>query len=150
MKLHKNKIGLLLLLTGMLLCLPVSVFAAQITTPTPITITSGLDLNAEETESTFDATRTVYGEAKPSTQIQVSVSRKNINGDMQVTNAQSVTVSSVGIFSATVDLDMGYNYITLTAQKEGYEQVSQTVVIKRLPQRIKKELQNMIALPGTY
>ncbi len=150
MKLHRNKIGFLLLLTGMLLCLPVSVFAAQTMTPTPVTITSGLDLEAEEIESTFDASRTVYGEAKPNTQIQVSVSRKNINGDMQVTNGQNVTVSSVGIFSATVDLDMGYNYITLTAQKEGYEQVSQTIVIKRLPQRIKKELQNMIALPGTY
>lgn len=150
MKLHKKKIGLFLLLTGMLLCLPVHVFAAQTAPSTPITITSGLDLEAEEIESTFDTTRTIYGEAKPNTQIQVSVSRKNLNGDMQVTNAQNVVVSSVRIFSATVDLDMGYNYITITAQKDGYEQVSQTVVVKRLPQRLKKELQNMIALPGTY
>ncbi len=150
MKLHKKKIGLFLLLTGMLLCLPVHVFAAQAIPSTPITITSGLDLEAEEIESTFDTTRTIYGEAKPNTQIQVSVSRKNVNGDMQVTNAQNIVVSSVRIFSATVDLDMGYNYITITAQKDGYEQVSQTVVVKRLPQRLKKELQNMIALPGTY
>ncbi len=150
MKLHKKKIGLFLLLTGMLLCLPVHVFAAQTMPSTPITITSGLDLQAEEIESTFDTTRTIYGEAKPNTQIQVSVSRKNLNGDMQVTNAQNVVVSSVRIFSATVDLDMGYNYITITAQKDGYEQVSQTIVVKRLPQRLKKELQNMIALPGTY
>ena len=36
------------------------------------------------------------------------------------------------------------------ADKAGYEEASYTVVIKRLPKQLKKDLQNMIALPGLY
>ena len=56
----------------------------------------------------------------------------------------------MGIFAATVGLEMGYNYVTLMADKAGYEEASYTVVIKRLPKQLKKDLQNMIALPGLY
>ncbi|MBM6830105.1 hypothetical protein H9X85_11010 [Anaerotignum lactatifermentans] len=140
---RKRIIGMLL---AALICLsPVSAFAAE----TPVTVSSGLNLESWETESTFDSQRTIYGEAKPGTQISVSVSRKNAGGDMVQTQYQDLTVGSLGIFSATIDLALGYNYVTLTAEKSGYELSSDTVTIKRVSQRIKKELQSMIALPGT-
>ena len=60
------------------------------------------------------------------------------------------SVGSMGIFAATVGLEMGYNYVTLTADKAGYDEAYYTVVIKRLPNQLKKDLQNMIALPGLY
>ena len=136
-----------LVLAGLLCFSPVSAFAAEVT---PITVSSGIDLYQEETESTFDSSRTIYGEAKPNTKVSVSVSCKDANGDMSVVSAQEVTVGSMGIFAATVGLEMGYNYVTRTGDKAGYEEASYTVVIKRLPKQLKKDLQNMIALPGLY
>ena len=59
-------------------------------------------------------------------------------------------VSAFAAEAATVGLEMGYNYVTLTADKAGYDEASYTVVIKRLPNQLKKDLQNMIALPGLY
>lgn len=139
---RKRIIGMLL---AALICLsPVSAFAAE----TPVSVSSGLNLESWETESTFDAQRTIYGEAKPGTQISVSVSQKNANGDMVETQYQDLKVGSLGIFSATIELALGYNYVTLTAEKSGYEKTSDTVTVKRVSQRIKKELQSMIALPG--
>ena len=44
---------------------PVSALAAE--TDTPLTITSGLDLECEEAECTFSEARIVYGEAEPDT-----------------------------------------------------------------------------------
>ena len=108
---RKRIIGMLL---AALICLsPVSAFAAE----TPVSVSSGLNLESWETESTFDAQRTIYGEAKPGTQISVSVSQKNANGDMVETQYQDLTVGSLGIFSATIELALGYNYVTLTAEK---------------------------------
>lgn len=143
MKLHKKKITGLLL--AALICFsPVSAFAAE----TPVMVSSGLNLESTETESTFDAQRTIYGEAKPGTQINVSVSSKNAEGEMKETQHQDLTVGSLGIFSTTIDFVLGYNYVTLTAVKDGYETSSSTVIVKRVSQKIKKELQSMIALPG--
>ena len=69
---------------------------------------------------------------------------------MVVSDEQEVRVGSMGIFAATIALEMGYNYVTLTAEQDGYDTVSDTATIKRLPQQLKKELQTMIALPGVY
>ncbi len=89
-----------LVLAGLLCFSPVSAFAAEVT---PITVSSGIDLYQEETESTFDSSRTIYGEAKPNTKVSVSVSCKDANGDMSVVSAQEVTVGSMGIFAAPLD-----------------------------------------------
>ena len=48
-----------LVLAGLLCFSPVSAFAAEVT---PITVSSGIDLYQEETESTFDSSRTIYGQ----------------------------------------------------------------------------------------
>lgn len=143
MKRYQKRI-LGILAAGLIFCTPVSVLAAD----TPLTITSGFDWEGNQTQSTFSESRTIYGEAKPNTQITVSVSRKDSAGEMQTASVEQVTVGAMGIFAATVGLDMGYNYVTLSAQKEGYDEVSHTMVVKRLPQQLKQELQSMIALPG--
>lgn len=144
MKGYKKKITGLLLM-GMLCCAPVSAYA---TGSTPLTVSSGLNIYTKEAESTFDAHRTIYGEAEPGTSITVSVSRKNTKGVMQTVSSQNVKVGSMGIFSVTTDLGLGYNYIHLSAKKQGHNEVSHTVTVKRLSQQIKKDLQKMIALPG--
>lgn len=123
---------------------PVSAWAAE----TPIAISSGFDLTSEETVSTFAERRTVYGEAKHGTQVSLSVDQKNAGGEMQNISTQTLTVGVMGIFSATVSLQEGYNYVTLTAEKDGYTTTSHTITIKRVPQQIKSELQNLIVLPG--
>ena len=107
MKLQKRLFGFLL--AGVICCSSVSAFAAEIENQTPVSITSGLDLEREDTESTFDSSRTIYGEAQPDTTITVSVSRKNADGDMVVSDEQEVRVGSMGIFAATIALEMGYN-----------------------------------------
>lgn len=143
MKPYKKRI-LGCLMAAFLCYSPVSAWAAE----TPITISSGFDLSSEDTVSTFAERRTIYGEAKSGTQITLSVDQKDACGNMQNISTQTLTVGIMGIFSATVALQEGYNYVTLTAEKDGYTSRTHTMTIKRVPQQIKSELQNLIVLPG--
>ena len=118
---------------------PVSALAAE--TDTPLTITSGLDLECEEAECTFSEARIVYGEAEPDTWITQ-------NGEPEEIFSDEFSVGSLGLFSATLPLEMGYNYVTLTAELDGSDETAVEVTIKRVPQKVKKQLQRMIALPG--
>lgn len=127
---------------------PVSAFADEIENPTHVCITSGLDLSAEGRETTFDRCRLVYGEAAPETTIDVSVSRTDGVGDRVEEYQESLVVGSLGIFSLNIPLEMGTNYITLTASAEGYDTISYEVQVKRYSQQVKRELQTMVALPG--
>lgn len=125
-------------------CSPVSAWAAE----TPVSISSGFDLSSDETVSTFAERRTIYGEAKHGTQITLSVNQKDACGNMQNVSTDTLTVGIMGIFSATAPLQEGYNYVTLTAEKDGYTATSHTMTIKRVPKQIKSELQNLMVLPG--
>ena len=138
MKAYRKKlIGILL---SMLFCFsPVSVMAAEL----PVTISSGLNMETEEVESTFDAERIVYGEGVPGTKIVFTVSKMNRFGNMTELYQDAVTVNSLGLFSVTLPLERGNNYIGITADGE-----AQQVVVKRVPQTVKTQLQRMIALPG--
>ena len=138
MKAYRKKlVGILL---AMMFCFsPVSVFAAE----TGVTITSGLNLTSEEVECTFDDDRIVYGEAKPDTKITFTVSKMNRFGQMVELHKDTITVGSMGLFSATLPLERGNNYITMKADGE-----TKDVVVKRVPKTVKMQLQKMIALPG--
>ena len=125
---------------------PVSALAAE--TDTPLTITSGLDLECEEAECTFSEARIVYGEAEPDTWITFKVSVPDQNGEPEEIFSDEFSVGSLGLFSATLPLEMGYNYVTLTAELDGSDETAVEVTIKRVPQKVKKQLQRMIALPG--
>ncbi|MBQ5588861.1 MAG: hypothetical protein IIU70_01790, partial [Anaerotignum sp.] len=56
---------------------------------------------------------------------------------------KEVTVGSLGIFSVTLPLENGTNYINMQANGE-----SQQMAVKRVPLTVKKQLQRLIALPG--
>lgn len=138
MKAYRKKlIGILM---AMVFCFsPVSVLAAEL----PVTISSGLNMETEEMESTFDAERIVYGEAVPGTKVVFTVSKMNRFGNLVELHKQTVTVGSMGIFSVTLPLERGNNYINMTAKGE-----TQQIIVKRVPQTVKTQLQRMIALPG--
>ena len=138
MKAYRKKwIGILM---AMMFCFsPVSVLAAEL----PVTISSGLNMDAEEVECTFEEERIVYGEAAPGTKVIFTVSKMNRFGNMVELHKDTVTVGSMGLFSVTLPLERGNNYIDVTANDE-----TQEVVVKRVPQTVKTQLQRMIALPG--
>ncbi len=140
MKAYRKKlIGILL---AMVFCFsPVGAFAAD----SGVTITSGLYLEMDEVECTFDDDRIVYGEAASGTKIIFTVSKMNRFGQMVELHKQTVTVGSMGLFSATLPLERGNNYITMTADGE-----TQKAVVKRVPKTVKMQLQKMIALPGLH
>ena len=123
---------------------PVSAFAAE----SSVMISSGLDL--ETVESTFDDSRIVYGEAAPDTKITFTVSRLNRWGEAEAVYENTVRVGSMGLFSATLPLEKGSNYITLTAVENGEETMQEEAVIKRVSKTVKKQLQRIIALPGLH
>ena len=50
----------------------------------------------------------------------------------------------MGLFSETLPMSRGNNYISLAAEGEA----KTTTVIKQVPQQVKNQLQRMIALPG--
>ena len=138
MKAYKKKlIGILM---AMMFCFsPVSAMAAEM----PVTISSGLNMETKEVECTFDADRIVYGEAAPGTKVVFTVSKMNRFGDMVELHRNTVTVGSMGIFSTTLPLERGNNYINMKAEGE-----TQQVIVKRVSQTVKTQLQRMIALPG--
>ena len=138
MKAYRKKlIGILL---AMVFCFsPVSVMAAEL----PVTISSGLHMELEEVESTFDAERIVYGEAAPGTEVIFTVSKMNRFGQMMELHRNEVKVGSLGLFSVTLPLERGNNFINMTVDGK-----TEQVVVKRVPQTAKTQLQRMIALPG--
>lgn len=138
MKAYRKKlIGILL---AMVFCFsPVSVMAAEL----PVTISSGLHMELEEVESTFDAERIVYGEAAPGTEVTFTVSKMNRFGQMMELYRNEVKVGSLGLFSVTLPLERGNNFINMTVDGK-----TEQVVVKRVPQTVKTQLQRMIALPG--
>jgi len=138
MKAYKKRlIGILM---AMIFCFaPVSVLAEEL----PVTISSGLDMKTEEVECTFDDVRIVYGEAAPGTEVEFTISRMNRFGELVEQQRKEVTVGSMGLFSVTLPLERGNNYIGMKANGK----MEQTVV-KRVPQTVKTQLQHMIALPG--
>lgn len=123
---------------------PVSAFAAEAS----VSITSGLTMEADTVEYTFEDSRIVYGEAAPNARITFSVSKKDAEGEWQESYRESLQVGSLGLFSATLPLETGYNQITLTARQKGCENTVQETIVKRLPKTVKKQLQSMLALPS--
>ena len=120
---------------------PVSAFAAE----APVTITSGLHVQSEEIECTFDESRILYGEAAPGSKITFTISKLDRFGAMVEIYRETITVGSMGLFSTTLPLERGNNYIAITvAGKDGKTEA----VVKRVPQTVKNQLQRMIALPG--
>ena len=138
MKAYRKKlIGMMM---AMMFCFsPVNVVAAEL----PVTISSGLDMNTEEVEYTFEDARIVYGEAAPGTEVVFTVSRMNRFGKLVEQHRQEVKVGSMGLFSVTLPLERGNNYIDMEAGGK-----TEQAIVKQVPKTVKTQLKRMIALPG--
>ena len=64
-------------------------------------------------------------------------------GQMMELHRNEVKVGSLGLFSVTLPLERGNNFINMTVDGK-----TEQVVVKRVPQTVKTQLQRMIALPG--
>lgn len=112
-------------------------------------ITGGLDAE-KETETTFDTDRAISGAAEKDTEIMIVVYKAVYHDDeteYEEINTYEFTVGPSGLFSQTVDLELGENYIQIIAAK-GKKQSVVEAVIKRKDSEIKSELSQIKALPG--
>jgi hypothetical protein len=137
-----------ILLLGIITAQSVSVLAAA-----PVdkfAITGGVD-TSKSVEKTFDSTRIISGTAEKGAEIEITVYEQKTRVDgttyLTVVNTYSLTVGSTGIFSQSVNLIEGKNYIVVAADKgDKHSQVSAT--INRKGGAIKSVLSQYIALPG--
>lgn len=111
-------------------------------------VTSGMKTD-KKTESTFDDSRTISGSADQGAAIAIDVYTKDASGELVVSSNYSIEVGASGLFSQTIDLELGENVVTVTAEKDGYSSVCEEATIKRKKRDIKKELESGISIPGS-
>ncbi len=137
-----------ILLMGIITAQSVSVLAAA-----PVdkfAITGGID-TAKSVEITFDSTRIISGTAEKGADIAITVYEQKARVDgttyLSAVNTYSLTVGSTDIFSQSVDLIEGKNYVVVAAQKDD-KQSQASATINRKGRAIKSVLSQYIALPG--
>lgn len=145
---QRNKFMAILIIMLIFSFSPVCAFAGETCNPAPISITSGLVFEEERQDATFEDSRIIYGETMPFADITIVISRKDGEGNLLEDYSESFEVGSLGIFSTSLPLKLGTNYINLTVSSEGYDDSTYSFEIKRMPQKVKEQLKNMIALPG--
>ena len=144
----KKLLAGLILVVSIITAQSVSVLAAA-----PVdkfAITGGID-TSKSVEITFDSTRIISGTAEKGAEIDITVyeQKANTHGTTYLSevNTYSLTVGSTGIFSQSVDLIEGRNYIVVAAEK-GDKQSQASATINRKGHAIKSVLSQYIALPG--
>lgn len=109
-------------------------------------ITSGVDTSKNK-ESTFDKKRTITGTAEEGTKVTISIYTGNEASD-NLKNEFVIDVGASGIFSQTVELELGENIINIKVEKENFSTQTKKFVISRKDREIKQELESAIILPG--
>lgn len=109
-------------------------------------VTSGVVIG--DTESTFDKTRTITGWSENGSTISISLSKKNASGTLSNYANYEIEIGPTGLFSQTVELEIGENIIYIEACKSGKNTSAASCVIKRKNRLIKTELENGISIPG--
>lgn len=109
-------------------------------------VTGGI--NTEKScDITFDSTRLISGTAAKDTVITISV-YDITDPDIKVLDSSyDITVGSAGIFSQSIDLSEGKNYVIIAATN-GNKHSEVSTVINRKGRFIKAVLSQYIALPG--
>lgn len=131
-----------------LLMFSANISAYSADTVETVTITGGIvdeDGTVREKESTFDEKRTIAGLAPNNTEITITVYLL-IDGTREDLDVYELTVGLSEMFSLTVDLHPGDNYIEISSDSGG-ELIEYTCVITRKPSNIKAELKNSSILP---
>ncbi len=144
----KNRLFAVVLSIFLVSFSPVFAFANETNPPAPLSITSGLVVEEEVQDATFEDSRVVYGESLPFGDISVLVFRRDTEGNLLEDYNENLEVSSLGMFSVALPLKLGTNYVEFTVSGESYEDATYNFEIKRMSQRVKNELQTMVALPG--
>lgn len=112
-------------------------------------ITSGV--SGKASEITFDSTRVISGTAETGAKISITIYEPYTNSAgktaYKLIRTYNLTVGSTGIFSQTISLKEGANYLVVTARKDGkYSEIRTT--INRKNKVIKSVLSQSIAVPG--
>ncbi len=99
---------------------------------------------------TFDATRVISGTAEKGAKIGITVYEPyTVNGKTyyKLIRTYNITVGSTGIFSQSISLKEGANYLVVAARKDGkYSEIRTT--INRKDKVLKSVLSQSIAVPG--
>ncbi len=114
-------------------------------TDTAFNITSGI-VKDKETESTFDLFRTIVGVAQDKTVVTITVSQ-NVGGSMKEVSRHVINVGAYKTFSQKLDLALGENHVTITAELNGVKN-EMKAVIKRIDKDVQQKLEQNIAIPG--
>ena len=138
-----------ILVMGIITAQSVSVSAADAPVD-KFAVTGGFD-TSKSVEITFDSTRIISGTAEKGAEIGITVYEQKANADgttyLSAVNTYDLTVGPTGIFSQSVDLIEGKNYLVVAADKDDkHSQASAT--INRKGHAIKSVLSQYIALPG--
>lgn len=149
----KKLLAIFLLSTCIITSLKVYIFAGPLSSATDMAlpverfeITGGID-ETKEVETTFDKTKTISGTAEKGTEINISIYKMSEEEELTELNSYDLTVGPSGIFSQTIDLEIGENYIVISANKDDKHSSFETI-IKRKKSEIKTELEKGIVLPG--
>lgn len=113
-------------------------------------ITSGID-TSKTSEITFDSTRVISGTAETGAKISITIYEPYTNAAgktaYKLIRTYNLTVGSTGIFSQSISLKEGVNYLVVTARKDGkYSEIRTT--INRKNKVLKSVLSQSIAVPG--
>lgn len=130
------------------LAIPFSMNTQAATAVSNFKITSGI---TKSSEITFDSTRVISGTAEPGAKVSITVYEPYTNSAGKTAYKQirtyNVTVGSSGIFSQSISLKEGTNYVVVTARKDGkYSEIRTT--INRKNKVLKSVLSQSIAVPG--
>ena len=147
----KNSIIKLAIALAVILCLAIPF--ARHTYAAPVTdfkITSGID-TSKTSEITFDTTRVISGTAETGSKVTITIYEPYTTSAgttaYKLIRSYSLTVGSTGIFSQSVSLKEGTNYLIVAASKDGnYSEIRTT--INRKNTVLKTVLSQSIAVPG--
>lgn len=113
-------------------------------------ITSGIAAG-KSSEITFDSARVISGTAETGAKISITIYEPYTNSAgktaYKLIRTYNLTVGSTGIFSQSISLKEGVNYLVVTARKDGkYSEIRTT--INRKNKVLKSVLSQSIAVPG--
>ncbi len=149
---YKRLILKILFVVAVAFCLaiPFSINAQAAPAVSNFKITSGFATN-KTSEITFDSTRVISGTAEKGAKISITIYEPYTNSAgktaYKLIRTYNLTVGSTGIFSQSISLKEGVNYLVVTARKDGkYSEIRTT--INRKNKVLKSVLSQSIAVPG--
>lgn len=113
--------------------------------PIKFSITGGIELN-QETQITFDKSKTITGTAPKGSTVSIYVYEKlpDKEEELKLIDNYSIVVGLTGYFSKTIDLSVGENVIIIDVLENKKVVSSFTTTIKRKKSEIKNELEDVL------